>query len=74
MDDNVLLLSKPRKKGLIRLVFSRFFVILLLLALQVMLIVSIYVWLSELLPWFVGVLMLFTIGGVIYLFSCGMDS
>ncbi len=74
MDDNVLMLSKPRKKGLLRLLFSRFFVILILLALQVILIVSIYVWLAELLPWFVGVLMLFTIGGVIYLFSCGMDS
>ena len=43
-------LAKPRKKGLIHLLFSRFFVIVLLLIVQILLVVSFYGWLSNLLP------------------------
>ena len=67
-------LAEPRKKGLIHLVFSRFFVILILIALQVALVISFYAWLKQYLPFFSLVLVLFTLGGVIYLFNCGMDS
>ena len=74
MENEVLMLSKPRKKGLIHLLFSRFFLIVILLAVQVMLIVSIYVWLIDLLPHFLILLLVFLIVAVIYLFSCGMDS
>ena len=67
-------LAKPRKKGLLPLLFSRFFVIVLLLVVQILLIISFYSWLKELLPYFSGITVAFTIVGVIYLFNCDMDS
>jgi len=67
-------LAKPRKKGLVGLLFSRFFVIVLLLLVQVFLVFSFYTWLQHLLPFFSAITVLFTIGGVIYLFNCDMDS
>lgn len=67
-------LAKPRKKGLLSLVFSRFFVIVLLLLVQVLMVLSFYSWLRELLPYFSVITTAFTVGGVIYLFSCDMDS
>ena len=67
-------LAKPRKKGLLGLLFSRFFVIVLLLLVQVFLAFSFYTWLHDLLPFFSVITVLFTIGGVIYLFNCDMDS
>jgi len=67
-------LAKPRKKGLFGLLFSRFFVIVLLLLVQIFLIISFYTWLKDLLPFFSVITGLFTIGGVIYLFNCDMDS
>ena len=45
-------LAKPRKKGLLSLLFSRFFVIVLLLLAQVFLALSFYTWLKDLLPFF----------------------
>ena len=67
-------LAEPRKNGLLHLVFSRFFVILLLVALQVVLVILFYGWLKEMIPWFSAILVLFILGGVIYLFNSGMDS
>ena len=67
-------LAKPRKKGLFGLLFSRFFLIVLLLLVQIFLIISFYTWLKNLLPFFSVITTLFTIGGVIYLFNCDMDS
>ena len=67
-------LAKPRKKGLIHLLFSRFFVIVLLLIVQILLVVSFYGWLSNLLPVFSVMLTVLTVGSVIYLFNSGMDS
>ena len=74
MDGEVLSLAKPRKKGLLGLIFSRFFVIMILLAIQVILVVVIYVNLVQYLPGFYIVLLVFMIGGIIYLFNCGMDN
>ena len=67
-------LAKPRKKGLFSLLFSRFFLIVLLLLLQIFLVISFYSWLGDLLPFFSVITVLFTIVGVIYLFNCNMDS
>ena len=67
-------LAKPRKKGLIHLVFSRFFVIVVLLVVQLLLVFSFYAWLKDLLPFFSAITVAFTIGGVVYLFNSGMDS
>ncbi len=71
--DDVLTLAKPKKGGLLRLIFSRFFIIVLMLVLQILLVISFYGWLSSLLPFFSAILVIFTICGVVYLFSCGMD-
>ena len=67
-------LAKPRKKGLFHLIFSRFFVIVLLIAVQVALVISFYAWLKDLLPIFSAVTALLTLFGIIYLFNSGMDS
>ena len=67
-------LAKPKEKGLMPLLFSRFFLIVLLLIVQVVLVFSFYSWLRGLLPFFSVITTLFTIGGVIYLFNCDMDS
>ncbi|MBO7709703.1 MAG: cardiolipin synthase [Lachnospiraceae bacterium] len=72
--EDVLSLTKPRKGGLLRLIFSRFFIIVVLLILQILIVISFYAWLRDLLPFFSVLLVLFTLGGVIYLFSSGMDS
>ena len=74
MENEVLTLAKPRKSGLIHLIFSRFFVIVILLAVPIALVITIYVKLYQYLPHFSLVLLLFLIGGVIYLFNCGMDN
>ena len=73
MDDEYRL-AKPRKKGLLHLVFSRFFVIVILLALQIAVTISFYVWLRDFLTYFDVFMAVFTLGGVIYLFNSGMDS
>ena len=41
-DETVLRLAKPKKKGLLPLLFSRFMLVVLLLVLQIALIVGIY--------------------------------
>ena len=72
--DEIYRLAEPRKKGLIHLLFSRFFVIVILLAVQIFLVASFYGWLRELLPFFSAVTAALTLLGVIYLFNSGMDS
>ena len=66
-------LAKPKKKGLLHLIFSRFGIIALLIVLQVLIYVSFYGWLKDALPIFTILMMLFLICGVVYLFNCGMD-
>ncbi|MBQ9065246.1 MAG: cardiolipin synthase [Blautia sp.] len=73
-ESDVYRLAKPRKKGLLRLIFSRFFVIVLLLIVQILITISLYAWLEDLFPYFSGFIAVFTICGVIYLFNSGMDS
>ena len=74
MDENVMRLSEPRKKGLVHLVFSRFFLIVILLAVQIALVISFNFWLKDLLRFYSLVMAILTICGVVYLFSCKMDS
>ncbi|MBQ3701743.1 MAG: cardiolipin synthase [Oscillospiraceae bacterium] len=73
-EENVVRLAKPRKKGLLHLIFSRFFVIALLLALQVAIIVVAYVFFMDKVPYLVGVVRFFSLIMVLYLFNCPMDS
>ena len=72
--ENVATLAGPRKKGLFHLLFSRFFLIILLLAVQIVLIISFNFWLKDLLPFYSAAMTVFLICGVIYLFNSGMDS
>ena len=67
-------LAEPRKKGLLHLIFSRFFLIVLLLVAQILITISFYAWLRDLLPFFTSFSIVFTLAGVIYLFNSGMDS
>ena len=75
MDDKtVFRLAKPQRKGLLRLVFSRFFLIVLLLAAQVLLSVSFFAWLRGYVPYLTVVQTIFTLIMVVYLFNSEMDS
>ncbi|MBR4691494.1 MAG: cardiolipin synthase [Oscillospiraceae bacterium] len=67
-------LAKPVRRGILRLIFSRFLVFILLLVLQVLLIIGFFRWLSGIYPWISSLLRLFTLAMVIYLFNSGMDS
>ncbi|MBQ6551425.1 MAG: cardiolipin synthase [Lachnospiraceae bacterium] len=67
-------LAAPRKKGILSLIFSRFFVFALLIALQVFLIVYFYIWLDQYLSWFRIALTLFTFIMIVYLFNSSMDA
>jgi len=72
--ETVYRLAKPVKKGILRLIFSRFLLIVLLLLLQVVLAVGFYTWLSQHYSWVSTVLKLFTMVMVVYLFNSGMDA
>lgn len=73
-NDNVVRLAKPKKKGLLPLLFSRFLFIVLLLILQVALYVGVYWWLKEYLTYLSAIMGVFTLLMVIYLFNCDMDA
>lgn len=73
-EEKVVRLAKPPRKGLLRLVFSRFFVIGILLVLQVALLFSIYFWFTDKLPVLLNVQWIFSFVMIIYLFNCDMDS
>ena len=72
--ETVLRLAKPKKKGLLRFIFSRLFLILVLLALQVLLFAALYGWFKEYIPHFTVFQIVFTISMVLYLFNNDMDS
>ena len=73
-EERTVSLAKPQKKGLARLIFSRFFLIALLLVLQIAIIVLAFVFLTDKLPVLVVIMRVFAFLMVIYLFNCGMDS
>ena len=73
-EERVVRLAKPVKKGLLHLVFSRFFVIAVLLVLQIVLVVVGYGYLTDKLPILLSLLWLFTVVMIVYLFNCDMDS
>lgn len=66
-------LAEPRKKGLLHLIFSRFFIIALLIILQIGMYVSFYGLLNTLLPFFSVLKIIFTVIIVVYLFNNGMN-
>ena len=73
-EEKVVRLAKPVKKGLLRLLFSRFFVIAVLLIAQVALMVTVYLWFKDQLPYFLYFQWAFAFVMIVYLFNCNMDS
>ncbi len=67
-------LARPKRKGLLSLLFSRFLLIVLLLALQVLLVLVFNYRLSEYLPHMQALETVFTLFMVIYLFNSRMDA
>ncbi|MBO5521691.1 MAG: cardiolipin synthase, partial [Eubacterium sp.] len=74
MEDNILRLAKPRKKGLLGFVFSRFLIILILLLLQAFVYVALFVWLERYVSHFYVIMTLFTLVMVVYLFMSQIDA
>lgn len=75
MDDtNILRLAKPKKKGILSFVFSRFLLIAILLAMQVILYFSIFFWLHQYTRHYLAIATLFTLIMVIYLFASQIDN
>lgn len=72
--DNIVRLAKPVKKGLMRLLFSRFFVFGILLIAQVVLMFAVYFWFADQLPVQLEIQWVFAFAMIIYLFNCSMDS
>jgi cardiolipin synthase len=72
--ETLIRLAKPMKKGFFRLIFSRFFLVVLLMLLEVLVFLSFYRWLSGYLTYLSAFLGVFTVIMVIYLFNSGMDS
>ena len=71
---NVFRLAKPRKGGLLSLIFSRFLIVALLLILQVVLYILLFTWLNDYFKWFYIVTTIFSLAVVMYLFSSKMDA
>ena len=67
-------LAKPKKKGILSLLFSRIFIIALLIAVQVAFFVGIYLFLAKYVPYFAVFEVLFTIAMLFYVFNSDMDS
>ena len=73
-NEKVVRLAKPQKKGILRLVFSRFFLILLLFILELGILFSGVVYFREKFPNIIYVWRAISLVMVIYLFNCSMDS
>ncbi len=67
------LIDKPRK-GLLRVIFGRAGLIALLLILEILLVMSVYVFFDEYFKWFSTAQVFFTAGMILYLFNCGMTA
>ena len=73
-EERIVSLAKPVKKGLMRLIFSRFFVFAILILLQVGLLVMVYLQFREELPALLNLQLVFSFVMIVFLFNSGMDS
>ncbi len=74
IEDGGMRLIKKGKMGLVRAIFSRFGLMLLLLLLQFGLLFMIFRWFGNLVPHYFGSSILLTVGMVLYLLNCDMDN
>ena len=73
MENEIITLVKRKKKGLLRIVFSRLGIVALLMLVQIALIIMGYRWFEEYFKLFALVQLAFSIGMIFYLFNCDMD-
>ncbi|MGN1399153.1 MAG: cardiolipin synthase [Erysipelotrichaceae bacterium] len=73
-EEEVYRLAKPKRKGLLPLIFSRFMLIVLLLILQIALVITFYGWLNQYFTYFSLIMTIFTLFMIVYLFNCEMDA
>lgn len=71
---SIIRLSAPNKIGILRIFFSRFILIFLLLVVQVLLYVALFAELRKYVPYYAAFEILFAYAMVIYLFNNRMDS
>lgn len=76
MEDNekIIRLIKRKKKGILRILFGRTGLMLLLIFLQLVLITIVLKWADDYLELFSLQLGLFALGMILYLFNCNMDA
>ena len=67
-------LAKPRKKGITSLIFSRFFVVVLMIIIELVVVLGSLLFLQDKFPVVLSLLMILTIVMLIYLFNSKMDS
>ena len=73
-NEDIIRLLPKRKKGLLRIVFSRFFVMSLLILLQIILTLSFTTWLYTQFSLIYAIDRAFAFLVIFYLFKCEMDS
>ena len=73
-NETVFRLAKPVKKGILRLVFSRFLIIAALLILEVLILVSVSRWLKPYIPYLTILQTVFVLAMVLYLFNNSMST
>lgn len=75
MDSREILTLLPKKrKGFLKLIFSRIGFVALLLVMEFGILFSVYNWISEYFHWFALAQTVFSVGMVFYLFNCLMDA
>ena len=74
MENEIITLVKRKKKGLLRIVFSRVGIVAVLMAVQVYIVYLGYRWFEEYFKLFAMVQLVFSISMIFYLFNCDMDS
>ena len=72
--DGILRLMPKKKRGVLRILFSRIGLVLVLMGVQIFLLVSAYQWFDGYFQWFNGLIWLITIAMVFELFSSDMDA
>ena len=72
--ENILKLTKGRKKGLLRIFFSRFGIMIILILVQIELMLAVYTLLSGYFEWFAAFLRVFSLFMIIHLFKSDMDA
>lgn len=72
--DGILRLMPKKKRGILRILFSRIGLVLVLMGVQIFLLVSAYQWFNGYFQWFNGLIWLITIAMVFELFSSDMDA